>query len=653
MILKIIKLFGLIKFFLLNCHIRKIKDIYNISMTNLFGDTLVGFSGKLLKVDLSLQKISREDINTEFANHFFGGAGYACRYLFEKIERETDPLSAENILMIMNGPFTLTDAPLSSRFVVCSKSPYTNLWGEANCGGTFGPELKKAGFDGIIITGRSEHPIMISIKNKDIDLLDAKEIWGKGIKKTRKYLKSQLKWKRSKILCIGQAGENQVKFANINAEGRSAGRTGMGAVMGSKNLKAILVQGNLFRPTIKDPKHFKDSIKNLISFLVNANSTKVLREYGTSATVLGAYAIGDLPIKYWSKGRWNKINDISGEKLKNDFVIRSKSCYGCLIGCGRIINIDNEDYQAQECGGPEYETIAGFGSMILNNNLESIAIANDMCNDYGLDTISASGVVAFIFDLYNRNLIKNSDVDNLKLDWGNSESMLKLIEKIAKREGIGKVLAEGSNAIGKKFNIPKNYIATINNMEVPYHDMRFCHGMALTYVYSPRGPCHTTADGFKVFRKDNEVDFSSLGIKKIKMNSNNKTMVKNIIALQDYRSMYSSLIFCFFSNPPPSYICDLIKNLTGADFDRPDMLLSGERIFNLKRLFNVKMGLESHNEIIPEILLKPLDEGPTKLMSPNFEKLKKYYYKFRNWNPLDGKPNPALLKKLELNELDF
>jgi len=622
-------------------------------MIQLFGEPLFGFSGKLIKVDLSLQKCSEEIINIDFVNHFFGGAGYACRYLFEKIERETDPLSAENILVIMNGPFMLTGAPLSGRFAVCSKSPYTGLWGEANCGGTFGPELKKTGFDGIIIKGRSERPIMISIKEDDVKLLDAKELWGLGIKKTRTYLKKQQLWKDSKVLCIGQAGENQVKFANINAEGRSAGRTGMGAVMGSKNLKAITVQGSSYKPTIAKPNEFKASIKKLINFLLNAKSTKVLREYGTSATVLGAYAIGDLPIKYWSKGRWSKIDEISGEKLKNEYFVKTKACYGCLIGCGRIIDIDNENYHAREIEGPEYETIAGFGSMILNNNLESIAIANDMCNDYGLDTISTSGVIALVFDLYNKNLIKSSDIDNLELEWGNSTSMLKLIEKIAKREGIGKVLAEGSDAVGKKFGIAKDSIATINNMEVPYHDMRFCHGMALTYMYSPRGPCHTTADGFKVFRKETEVDFSGLGIKKIKMDSNSRTMVKNIIKLQNYRSMYSSLIFCFFSNPPPSYICDLIMNLTGNHFDISELLISGQRIFNLKRLFNIKMGVKTDNEIIPNILLSPLDEGPTKSMAPNFEKLKKFYYKYRKWNPVDGTPNQSLLKKLELNGLVF
>jgi aldehyde:ferredoxin oxidoreductase len=622
-------------------------------MIQLFSNNKFGFTGRLLKINLNKLQIREERINPEYANQFFGGAGYACRYLFDYLKKETDPLSKDNILIIMNGPFCLTSVPSSSRFVVCSKSPYTGLWGESNCGGTFGPELKKAGYDGIIIKGKADMPVIVNIKNQDCEILDATKIWGCGIKETRNYLQSKLEFKNSKILCIGQAGENQVKFANINAEGRSAGRTGMGAVMGAKNLKAITVEGDSFKPVIADPIKFKILVKKLIKYLLNANSTKVLRQFGTSATVLGAYEIGDLPIKYWSKGRWEKINDISGEKLRNNFLLKNKSCYGCLIGCGRIIRINNRKYQINKCEGPEYETIAGFGAMILNNDLESIAIANDLCNDYGLDTISTSGVIAFVFDLFNKGLINSGDLDGIKPKWGSSDSMLKFIKKIAKRDGIGNLLANGSKAIGKKFDINEDHIAIINNLEIPYHDMRYCYGMALTYAFSPRGACHTTADGFKIFRKNNEIDFSSFGIKKIKMNSNDKTMAINIAKLQDYRSIYSSLIFCFFSNPPPSYTIELIKALTGVNFDISNLQNYGERIFNLKRLFNIKMGLTSKNDSIPKILLNPLDEGPIREMSPDFEKLKKYYYRCRNWNPIDGRPNPSLLNKLKLNELKF
>ncbi|MBY9002995.1 MAG: aldehyde ferredoxin oxidoreductase family protein [Candidatus Lokiarchaeota archaeon] len=614
---------------------------------------IFGFTGVLLKVDLSQDKISFEPINIDYTTDFLGGAGYACRYLIDKLDKDTDGLGSQNTLMIMNGPFTLTGAPSSNRFVVCSKSPYTNLWGEANCGGSFGPELKKAGFDGIIITGKSDNPVYLQIIDDNVNLIDASSLWGKGIKETRFKLKNLSNLPKAKVLCIGQAGENQVKYANINAEGRSAGRTGMGAVLGSKNLKAIIVKGSLFKPKIYSPHEFRASIKKTLQSILNSSITQILRDMGTSAGVMGAYSLGDLPIKYWSKGVWNNISDISGENLKEKFLVKNKSCHGCTIGCGRIVNIANEYYEVPLCEGPEYETIAGFGSMILNNDLESISIANDMCNDYGLDTISTSSSISLLFDLFNKGTINKDQVDNLNLLWGKANSMLTLIKKITFKDGIGQLLAEGSNAIGAKFNISSDNIATVNKLEVPYHDVRFCHGMALTYAFSPRGACHTSADGFKALRKSVEIDFSSLGIKKVSMNSNNEKMIKGIIILQDYRSLYSSLISCFFANPPPEYMIGLINNLIGSNLDIESTKILGERIFTLKRLFNIKMGIKPVNDTIPKILLTPLNEGPLKGSSPEFKKMKKSYYNLRDWNENTGIPNSRIIKKLGLTSLKF
>jgi len=614
---------------------------------------IFGYTGVLLKLDLGQEKISFEPINKNYTTDFLGGAGYACRYLIDKGDKDLDGLSSHNTLMIMNGPFSLTGAPSSNRFVICSKSPYTGLWGEANCGGTFGPELKKAGFDGIIITGKSEKPVYLQIINNDVNLIDARELWGKGIKETRKKLIESSNKTKSKILCIGQAGENQVKYANVNAEGRSAGRTGMGAIFGSKNLKAIIVEGSSFKPKIHSPHEFKASIKKTLNSILNSNVTKILRDYGTSAGIMGAYSLGDLPIKYWSKGEWDSVLNISGETLKKHFLIKNKSCYGCSIGCGRIINIFNKNYEVPSCEGPEYETIAGFGSMILNSDLESISIANDMCNDYGLDTISTSGSISLLYDLFNKGVIHKEQVDDLNLSWGQADSMLSLIKKIAFKDGIGQLLAEGSNAIGVKFNISSDNIATVNKLEVPYHDIRFCHGMALTYAFSPRGACHTTADGFKVLRKSVEIDFSSLGIEKVDMNSNNDKMIKGTIILQDYRSLYSSLISCFFANPPPEYMIELINNLFGSKLNIETTKMLGERIFTLKRLFNIKMGIKPINDTIPEILLTPLKEGPLRGLSPEFNKMKKIYYGLRDWNEITGKPNFRTIKRLGLSNLNF
>ncbi|TFG24764.1 MAG: aldehyde ferredoxin oxidoreductase [Promethearchaeota archaeon] len=616
-------------------------------------NSFYGFAGKLLKVNLSDEIISKEVLNRQYSENFMGGAGYACRYLFDHINKDTDPLSPENILMIMNGPFCLTSAPSFSRMAICTKSPLTGLWGEANAGGFFGAEMKRAGYDGIIIAGKSKKPVILKIIDGDAHIIDASEIWGKGTKDTHKMLKEISGNLKSKVLCIGQGGENLVKFANVNTEGRSAGRTGMGAVMGSKNLKGIVIKGNLFRPTVANPELFKEIVKKTTKFIQNTLATKGLREYGTSGAVMPFHSIGDLPIKYWSQGEWNEVSKIAGEKLKEEFYIKNKSCYGCGIACGKLIRVNNDNCSIEETEMPEYETIAGFGSMILNSNLESIAMANHLCNDYGLDTISCSSVIAFLYDLFNKNKITKNEVDGLELDWGNYNSMLKLIEKIAFRKGLGDLLAEGSKKVGEKFNIPSDEIAIINNQEVPYHDIRSCYGLSLTYAFAPRGACHTTGDVFKVCREGNEVDFSSIEIDKMNLFSNNKKMAKSAALLHDYRALYSSLISCFFSNPPPEYMAELIKNLFGIKFNLQEMTTLGERIFNMKRMFNIKMGLTSLNDTIPKILLNPTKEGAVKDKSPDFEKLRDYYYQVRDWNPKSGKPNSKKLKELGLDKLNI
>ncbi len=606
-----------------------------------------GFIGKLLRIDLTNKSILKENINPEKSFLFFGGAGYACRYLFDLIDKDTDPLSPQNILMVMTGPLCLTGAPSFGRLAICSKSPLTGLWGEANCGGFFSSELKKAGYDGLIISGKSEKPVYLKIDNNKAEILDASGLWGKGIKETHEKLKINAENLKFKVMCIGQAGENLVKYANINSEGRSAGRTGLGAVMGSKKLKAVIVRGTSNKPKVANPERFKEIVMKTTKYILNATATKGLREYGTSAAVLPFHSIGDLPIKYWSQGEWDDVYKINGDKIKEEYWIKNKSCYSCPIACGKIIRIGNNETE-----GPEYETIAGFGSMILNKDLESIGMANRLCNDFGLDTISCSSTIALLYDIYNKGFVTKEDLDGLKLDWGNSNSMLELINKIAFRKGIGNLLAEGSNAVGKEFNISNDDIATINNLEIPYHDIRACYGLSLTYAFAPRGACHTTGDVFKVLKEGNEVDFSSIGIKKMNLLSNNKKMAKYSALLHDYRAIVnSSLISCFFSNPPPEYMAELIENLMGYEFNLESIKITGERIFTLKRLFNIKMGLTSKNDYIPKIALTPTKEGAVKGMTPDFEKLKMHYYDIRDWDPLTGIPSQNKLKYLGLNNL--
>lgn len=610
-----------------------------------------GFIGKILKIDLTEKKVSVEKINQNYSHNFLGGAGYACRYLFELIDKEIDPLSPRNKIMIMNGPLSGTAAPSSGRFVICSKSPYTNLWSESNCGGFFGPELKKAGYDGIIISGKSERPVYIKIFKDNVEICDASHIWSKGIIESNKILKKVFNDSNARVLCIGQAGKNLVKYAIVAAEGRAAGRTGLGAVFGSKKLKGIAVMGNNLKPKIARPSEFKEVVKKIVKYIANSNFTKAFRDYGTSIGIMSAHSSGDLPIKYFSQGEWSEIDKISGQTLRHEYLVKNRSCWNCVVGCGRIVAINNKEHSLPEHEGPEYETIAGFGSMILNSNLSSIIRANYMCNDYGIDTISSSGSIALLYYLYNQKKIKKEDTDNLDLQWGNSDSLLRLIEKIAFREGIGDLLADGSNAVGERFNISRDEIATVNNLEVPYHDMRNCYGMSLTYGFSPRGACHMTGDIYKIGRKGNEIDFSSVGVNKIDMHQNNKKMAEACAKLQDYRAFYSSLITCNFINPPPSYFVELLNSLFGIDLDLENIQLLGERIFTIKRLFNIKMGLNSRNDYIPKILRTPVKEGASMGKAPDFDKLKNYYYEVRNWDPQTGIPNKEKIRKLGLRYL--
>lgn len=616
-------------------------------------DKYFGVIGKLLSVDLSSQKTSIEPINRQYIKDYLGGAGYACRYLIDRIDKETSALSKENILFIMTGPLCGTSAPSSGRFVICAKSPYTKFWGESNCGGYFGPELKKAGFDGIIIKGTAPSPCFITINDDEVELIIDKTIWGMDIEETRKHFKERINKPQSKVLCIGQAGENLVKFANINANGRFAGRTGMGAILGYKKLKGIVVKGSNIKPNINDPEKFKKASKIMMKEVLNTETAEIMRSYGTSAGVMGAYAKGDLPIEYWSKGTWDKVMEISGDTYNDELLVKNYACYRCPIGCGRIINIESPEYNAKEIGGPEYETIAGFGSMILNDNLESIAIANDLCNRFGLDTISTSSTIALLFKLYNEGKIDKKDVDGLDLSWGNYKAMLELVKKTAHREGIGDLIAEGSNVIGKYFNVSSEEIATINTLEVPYHDMRSCYGMALTYAFSPRGACHTTADAYKALRKANEIDFTSIDVEKTEVHSNSKVLVQSTANLQDYRAIYSSLVSCVFFNPVPNHMKDMINALLGYRFNLNDIKLLGERIFTLKRLFNLKMGLTPREETIPQILLTPKEKGAARGKAPNFKKLKKFYYQIRKWDPNTGGPIQSKVKELGLDKVNY
>lgn len=606
--------------------------------------TLKGFIGKILTVNLNNQEISEELLNEKIAKDFLGGAGYCCRYLYDYIDKDTDPISPDNVLMFMTGPFCGSPIPTSGKFVVCAKSPYTGIWGESNCGGYFGPELKKAGYDGIVIKGASESPVYLEITENKAKIKDASFLWGKGIIDTSKILKEQSGSPLTRIACIGQAGENLVKFAIIASEEKAAGRTGMGAVMGSKKLKAITIRGRKRQFEVADSETFKNVVQKALNDINEAFTSKMYGEIGTSAGVDLWNSTGELPKKYWTFGEeWEGAYNISGVTAKEKIVTRKYPCFSCPIGCAKKAIIKEGEYQTEgEVESPEVEALTGFGSMILNDNLESIVRANVLCNDYGIDTISCSSIIAFIYYLYNNDKITSEKIDGINPKWGDIKPALQLIKKISLREGIGDLLAEGSNSVGKKFNVSQDEIATVYGMEVPYHDLRSNFGMSIAYgIAAPRGPCHNSCDMYTISLG---IPLEEFGIKTVDRYKDDSEMAIMCARLQDYRALYSSLTLCIFANPLPSIIAELVKTCIGLSCDTEKLKIFGERIFMIKRLFNLKMGITPKDDKLPKILLKPLEGTQSAGKSPNFEQLKKEYYKYRQWDLETGEINQEILK---------
>jgi aldehyde:ferredoxin oxidoreductase len=549
----------------------------------------------------------------------------------------------------MTGPLMGTFAPNTGRWVVCSKSPYTGIWGESNCGSWFGAELKKAGYDGLIISGASKTPVYLEINDDKIQILNAGKLWGKGTYYTAQRLKEIFGNSKAQVACIGQAGENLVKYANIISEERAAGRTGMGAIFGSKKLKAIIVKGSTTEIDVANVEKLKVAIQEARENVKASIAAKTLKLFGTSSGLDMYNVTGELDVKYFSKSNWDKASNISGVTMAQTILINNRYCHSCVIGCGRRVAIAEGKYQTEEVEGPEYETIVSYGSLLLNDDLESIVYMNKKCFDYGIDTISSGGVIGCLTHHFYLGNLTSEQLDGIKPEWGNIKVAEELLEKIVHRKGIGDILAEGSDMLGKKFNIPQDEIATVNGLEVTYHDLRSNYGMAIAYGMggAHKGPSHNLCDMYYVLMG---IPFEEINAPTVTLDnySDDLGMVRTCSIMMDYRALYSSLIMCSFCNPLPSQVAVLIEQAIGIKFGLDEIKSYGERILTIKRMFNIKMGLTSNDDRLPQILLKPFTEGGSKGRTPDFGKLKELFYEYRDWDKVTGKPSKSKLSSLKI-----
>ena len=598
----------------------------------------------ILKINLSTGQSECISIPEKWINDFIGGASLAARILYEHLVQELDPLSPQAPLLFLTGPLTGTSGPAVGRFVICSRSPATGLWAESNCGGFWGPELRKAGYDGLWVEGRAENPVFIWINDDRVEIRDARHLWGLDTYHTQSSIQGENSKGKVRVACIGVAGENQIPYALVLCDhGRVAGRTGMGAVMGSKMLKAIAVKGSRQIP-VSDPGRYKQLRSQANRSLREYNQTRLLRELGTAGVAEYLDYLGEMPKQYFSKGKLNQELRVSGAGLKDTILSGVSACHACVIACGRVVRLEDGENRK----GPEYETLVGFGPNLCLNDPIFVTRMGELCDRYGMDTISMSNTIGLAFRLFELGKITVHDTGGLELSWGNEDAVETLVHQTTNREGLGAFLSEGARALGKRFKAEEEAIQ-VNGLEVAYHDPRGATGMALVYATSPRGACHNQSDYFMI---DLGKTLSQIGIEYYSHLAGEEKSA-NVARHQDWITIFNSLVMCTFANVSPADLTELVGAVSDKDWDIEELMLAGERGWNLKRAINNRLGLNRSNDKLPKKLLIPYTDSDNDdhTAVPKLDKMLDTYYAARGWDPASGYPTREKLSELGLNWL--
>ena len=603
-------------------------------------------TGKLLRVNLSSGKVSTESVPESVAADYIGGRGYGVRYLYQELTPGTDPLGEENKLLMLNGPLAGTMAQAVSRWMVCTKSPLTGAFARSVCGADFGAWLKFAGYEIIIVEGKAEKPVYVHLAPDGCQILDAGEIWGKDTKETQAWLDKQ-HGKNTRTACIGPAGENLVKYAAIVSDRRTAGRCGTGAVMGSKNLKAIAVTAQR-RTQLADPEAYDKLAREQVNIIRNNPGFQNHKEWGTTATQDVTNAIGIYPVRNFRYGQQTDYEKIAGEQYRK-LRTGDMGCYSCPARCGKVHTVTSGIYAGAHSEGPEYESIWVFTGPIESNSIEASIAADQLCDDLGLDTISTGGCIGFAYELYEKGLLKKSDTDGLELLYGRHEPMVALVKKIARREGIGNLLAEGTMraaaSIGKG---AEAYAMHVKGLELPAYEPRGAKSQGYNYVTASVGASHCYGYAAQ------DIFGAPFPRPTDRFSEENADVV---IFNQDGTASRETGIVCGFAGGW-GWAADLFGKLLAsargidsfADNDYLDRV--GERIFNLERAFNVREGFNRKQDTLPgRMLTEPLHTrkapGEGQMVSHQEEFLDKYY-QLRGWTK-EGIPTPEKLKELGLD----
>lgn len=590
-----------------------------------------GWAGKVLDIDLSSGAIKTYPLDDKSARLFVGGRGLGARLLWDEVGPDVDPLSPDNVLIFTNGPLTATGYQTSNRFSVSTKSPLTGTILDANSGGYWGMQFKKAGYDALIVRGRAAKPVYIEIKSDAVAIQDAAHLWGKRVRETTKAL-GQNDNKRN-VLCIGPAGENLSRIAAIMNDGqRSLARGGPGAVMGSKNLKAIVVEGKT-RPDIVDDAQFKFMLYETRKLLrASPLTSQALPEFGTVVMMNVVNAIGALPTRNFQQAQFEHAEAISGETLTEKYLVKNAACWACPIGCTRISRTEKVEGE-----GPEYETTWAFGASCGIHDLAAIIEANALCNDLGLDTISAGSTIACAMELTEKGAL-DSD-----LRFGRSDLLAPTLAEMGERRGLGAELADGSLRLATKYGHPELSMSS-KGLEMPAYDPRGMQGQGLLYATSNRGACHM---------RGNMLGLEVLGLPKLIDRFQVQGKSSYVILHQNASAMIDSLVICKFTNlgVAEEYFARVLTAVTGVPYSTGDLIKVGERVWNLERLYNLREGFTRQDDTLPPRLLsEAVPEGPSKGWVSKLEPMLAEYYRARGWDE-QGAPKVKKLAELELAEL--
>jgi aldehyde:ferredoxin oxidoreductase len=598
-----------------------------------------GFNGVILRIDLEKKEFKTEGINEEWARLFIGGRGYGERIIFDEVDPKIDPLSKENKVVIATGPIVGTTAPASGRTMVITKGALNNAIACSNGGGYFGIELKMAGYDMLILEGKAKEPVYLWIYNDDVEIRSAKDIWGRTTIETDAIFREHTHTE-AKTMAIGPAGEKLSKISCAIFDGhRASGRTGVGAVLGSKNVKGIAVRGTK-GVEVADVEGFKEAVKRAYGKLHDHPvASEGLPTYGTAVLVNILNSVGSLPTRNAQEAYFPTADNISGETMVKKTLIKKKGCGGCPIDCGRVTEIREGKYKGDHGEGPEYETAWSLGAMCGVDDINAVTKAHYLCDEYGLDGISAGVTIACAMELYEKGYIPKKDVP-FSIPFGDGDAVVELVKLMGTREGFGDLLAEGSYRLAEHYGHPELSMS-VKKQEIPAYDPRGVKGIGLEYATSNRGACHVR--GYTIAP---EVLGTPIQVDRLAYEGK-ADLLKLFQDLTAAVDASGACLFTTFGMDAANY-AELVATATGIPFDEKGLLLAGERIWNLERLFNLKAGFTKEDDTLPKRLLEePIPSGPSKGEVNELHRMLPEYYKVRGWDP-EGRPTEEKLKELSL-----